>query len=244
MVPRAASSYNFAGIDSVDFSSLGVLARVNGNIASNGNIRVGVPLGLLVGVNGDARSYAGSVTKGTLAYISGSKAPLSEQLYFPAVKVPLDNNNSQIAGYLDSDGDFNALLSAVIPAGTYVVRDLNFLAGLNIRLEGPVTFYVTGNFNLAVGANLLGNPVYPPSYLKIRVANGGSVNFLANLLTPIYMDLYAPSSNVNIAVGVNHYHGRLIAKRLNVALPILGQFTIDNSLPPPDADQLHTILVE
>jgi len=238
------SDVKFAGVDSLDFSSLGVLARINGDIASNGNIRVGTPLGLLVGINGSARSYAGTVSKGGLAYITGSRSPLPEKLRFPSVQIPIHNDNEEIANYLNSSGDFSAVFTAVIPEGTYVVRDLNFLVGLNVRLEGPVTFYVKRNFNMAVGANLLGNPVYPPSHLKIRVIEGGTVNFLANLLTPVYMDMYAPKTNVNIAVGINHYHGRLIAKKLTIALPVLGRFTIDNSLGSPLEGQSCIVLVE
>lgn len=221
----ATSSNAMVGLDRVRFSSLGVLARINGDVVSNGDIDVGMPLGLLVQVDGDARSYAGTVHKGVLASITGSTAPLSKKLYYPPVTVPAVNDNSKITSYLDSSGDFNALLAANIPAGTYVVRDLNFLAGLAVNLQGPVTFYVTGDFNMAAAVNLLGNPTYDPSNFKVRVLNGGRVNFLANLLTPLHMDLYAPETDIIMAVGVNHYRGVLVGKTLTIALPVLGQFT-------------------
>jgi Flp pilus assembly protein TadG len=224
-VDTPTSPYAMAGVDRVQFSSLGVLARIHGTVVSNGDIDIGMPLGVLVGVNGDARSHAGVVRKGGLAYISGSTSPLPQKLYYPPVAVPQTNDNSRIAGYLNSAGDFGALFSANIPAGSYVVRDLNLLAGVAVNLEGPATFYVTGDFNMAATVNLLGNPNFDPSNFKVRVLNGGRVNFLAHLVSPLNMDLYAPQTDISIAVGVNHYRGVLVGKSLTIALPVLGQFT-------------------
>ncbi len=234
-VAPKASPFNFVGIDEVRFSSLGVLARIKGRVVSNGDVRIGTPLGLLVGVQGDARSYAGQVSKGTLAGISGSTQPLEDELVYPSVQIPATSNNDQIASCINAHGDFNSLLGASIPAGTYVVRDLNILAGIAVRIEGPVTFYVERNCNLAAGVNLLGNSNFDPEMFKVRVAPGGSVNFLANLLTPMNMDLYAPDSDVNIAVGVNRYYGRLVAKKLWIGLPLLGEFEEDATLGDPEA---------
>ncbi|HSH95171.1 MAG TPA: pilus assembly protein TadG-related protein, partial [Roseimicrobium sp.] len=134
-VDPATSPNAMVGLDRVRFSSLGVLARINGDVVSNGDIEIGKPLGILVRVNGDARSYAGTVSKGVLAQITGSTAPLSKKLYYPPVVLPTTNNNANISNYLDSGGDFNAVLAANIPSGTYVVRDLNFLAGIAVNLE-------------------------------------------------------------------------------------------------------------
>lgn len=232
--PRAPE-YNFVGIDEVRFSSLGVLARIKGRVVSNGDIDIGRPLGLLVGVVGDARSWNGRVRKGILAGITGSTQPLPEELVYPSVQIPSRHDNAQIAAYLDSQGDFNALLLTSIPAGTYVVRDLNLLANVIVRLEGPVTFYVTRHFNMAATVNLLGNPNFSPSMFKVRVATGGEVHFLANILSPLNMDLYAPDTEVDIAVGINRYYGRLIARRLHILLPVLGEFEEARNLDDPNA---------
>lgn len=226
--------YNFVGIDEVRFSSLGVLARIKGRVVSNGDIDIGCPLGLWVGVLGDARSWGGRIRKGMLAGITGSTKPLPDELVYPSVQVPLHNNNDRIAAYLDSQGDFNSMLITSIPSGTYVVRDLNLLANVVVRLEGPVTFYVLRHFNMGATVNLLGNAHFSPSMFKVRVAPGGKVHFLANLLSPLNMDLYAPDTEVDIAVGINRYYGRLIAKRLHILLPVLGEFEEARNLDDPN----------
>lgn len=227
------------GLDEVRFSSIGVLSQIQGDIASNGNIYVGVPLGLLVSVDGDARSHAGTTHKGTLASITGSKSALSDELVCPSVTIPMENNNDQIASYLNAAGDFSAIVSATVPSGTYVVRDLNILAGVNVNLQGPVTFYVTRNVNLAVGVNLLGTSSFAPSNFKVRVASGGSVNFLANLLTPICMDLYAPDSDILIAVTVTSFRGRLVGKTVRIAVPALSRFNMQDA--PTDGPKLTLV---
>lgn len=241
--PRAPE-YNFVGINEVYFSSLGVLARIKGRVVSNGDIHIGQPLGLLVGVLGDARSWGGRVRKGMLAGITGSTRPLPDELVYPSVQLPLRSDNDKIRPYLDSQGDFNGLTFTSIPSGTYVVRDLNLLANVMVRLEGPVTFYVTRHFNMAATVNLLGNPNFSPSMFKVRVAPGGEVHFLANLLSPLNMDLYAPDTEVDIAVGINRYYGRLIAKRLHILLPVLGEFEEARNLDDPNAGCPTVCLVQ
>jgi len=232
--PRA-SQFNLVGIDSARFAAIGALAGIKGRIVSNGEIRIGWPLGLLVAVNGDARSWLGAVRVGALSSVSGSTARLDRELFYPPVTLPSSNNNDRISAYLDSDGDCNVVLGARFPAGTYVVRDLNLLAGIAMNLDGPVTFYVRRNFNLAAHVNLLGNPNFHPRNFKVRVLDGGRVFFLADLLTPLNMDLYAPDSDVNVLVSVNRYYGRLIARNLNVRLPALSCFEectdLDDPLP-------------
>jgi hypothetical protein len=100
------------------------------------------------------------------------------------VTVPTSHRNARLGSYLSGAGDFTMLLGASVPAGTYVVRNLNLLAGVAVDVEGPVTFYVTRSVNLAAGVNLFGSTSTDAANFKVRVADGGSVNFLANLLTP------------------------------------------------------------
>jgi Flp pilus assembly protein TadG len=238
-VAAPMSNYGIVGIDHLNFSSLGVLARVNGDVASNGDINIGNPLGLLVSVTGNATSYSGYVTHGALAGIGGSQKPLSSSLNYPPVLVPGSNDNANISGFLDNNGNFDAVGIARVPSGTYVVHDLNVLADLDLDLEGPVTFYVTGSFNVAAAVNLLGNPNSSPSNFNVMVADGGSVNFLASILTPLKMNLYAPQSAINISVGVNAYTGELIGKTLDVNLPVLGSFT--EVKPTPGAQVISLV---
>jgi hypothetical protein len=236
---RELPQQGLVGLDEVRFSSIGVLAQIQGDVASNGNIYIGTPLGLLVSVDGDVQSYGGNVSKGVLAAITGSKSPLSQSLDCPSVEVPTGNNNDQIIGYLDSQGDFNALLTAQIPQGTYVVRDLNLLAGLNVNLQGPVTFYVTRNVNMAVGVNLLGNSSFDPSKFKVRVASGGNVNLIGNLITPVSMDLYAPDADILIGVTVSNFRGRIVGKKINIAVPALSRFDMRD--PPSDPRRITLV---
>ena len=232
----AQPPYNIVGIDHVVFGSLGVLAKVNGRIVSNGDVSIGYPLGLLVNVTNEARSFGGQTKIGSLASVGGSTSKLTDQLVYPSVVLPAANDNGLIASYLNSSGDFNAVVSAVIPAGKYVVRDLNILAGVAIRLDGPVTFYVTRNFNIGAAVNLLGNTSFSASNFRVRVLPGGSVFFLATILAPLNIDLYAPDSNIQILVGLSSFNGRLIGKTLDIALPLMGQFTEDQLLSAADSD--------
>lgn len=219
----------FVGIDRVRFASLGVLSAIDGNIVSNGDVNIGMPLGLLVGVHGDARSYYSSTRKGPLATITGSTARLEDRLSFASPAMPSANDNNRIFNFLNAQGDFTGLLSARVPAGTYVVHDLNILAALSMNIEGPVTFHVTGNFNIAAGVNLLGATNIDPAMFKVRVHEGGSVNFLGNILTPFAADVYAPTSDISVAVAVNQFRGRLIGKTLDINLPVAGTFIEDQS---------------
>jgi hypothetical protein len=225
--------FKIAGIDSASFSSLGVFARVNGRIVSNGDVSIGYPLGLFVGVNGDARSYAGSTRVGSMAQVTGSTARLDDALNYVSVRAPASNDNAKIAAYLDASNNFNAVGVVDIPAGVYVVRDLNLLAGLFVRLQGEVTFYVTHAFNLAVNVNLLGSTTFDAKNFKVRVVSGATVSFLGVLLSTLIIDLYAPDSDVTIAVALPGYRGRLVAKRLTIAVPAVATFEEDQTLGSP-----------
>ena len=240
MMPPKPSTYGIAGINHVSFASLGVVSAVTGNIVSNGTISIGMPLGVGVSVTGNVESYGGSVSKGTLAAIGGSTAPLSQSLYYPSVTLPTSYSNANIAQYLDSNSNFTAVALADIPAGTYVVKDLNFLAGLIVNLHGPTTFYVTGNFNMAATVNLLNLLNTDPNNLNVMVLPGGQVNFVASLLSPLSMNLYAPDTAVNITITVNHYTGCLICKTLDVNVPVLSNFTEG----PPPTSMTQTQLVQ
>ncbi|MGN6627562.1 MAG: TadG family pilus assembly protein [Tepidisphaeraceae bacterium] len=225
--------FNLVGIDHASFGSIGVLATIKGRFVSNGDVYIGMPLGILVGVQGDARSWGGTTKRGLLASISGSTANLDDQLVYPSVTLPPSNDNTKIAAYLDGSNNFTCLVAANIPAGTYVVHDLNLIAGVAVNLQGPVTFYVTHDCNIAASVNLLGSSSFSAENFKVRVQSGGHVNFLANILTPLNMDMYAPDSNINVAVGVSAYKGRLIGKTLDIMLPLLGSFTEEYNLSDP-----------
>ncbi|MGC4031923.1 MAG: Tad domain-containing protein [Tepidisphaeraceae bacterium] len=227
------SEYLFVGIQRASFGSLGVLATMKGRLVSDGTVSVGMPLGIGVGVQGEARSRSDSVKRGPLAYVTGATDTLEHGLNYPSVSLPVTNDNANISSRLDVLGNFNAIGSVTIPSGTYVVRDLNLVATLSLNLSGPVTFYVTNNCNIAAAVTLIGSNNFSAENFKIRVLPGGRVNFLANLLTPVCLDLYAPDSDIVIAVGVNAYKGRLIGKTLDIVLPTIGTFVEEVGLTAP-----------
>ena len=231
------SPYGFAGLNGVSFGSLGVAAKVTGSLVSNGDVSVGNPLGVLVDVTQNAQSFTGYVSRGPLATITGSTGALSQSLNYPSVVLPQSNNNAAIASDLDTSNNFNAVGYTTIPGGTYVVHNLNLLAGLNLQLQGPVTFYVTGAVNIAVNVNLLGSSTFTPSNFNVKVIKGGTVNFAANILAPLNMDLYAPDSDITLNVAVSQYSGTLIGKTLAVNVPAVSNFIeVVPPTPLPTAD--------
>ena len=230
---QPVSPFNLVGIDHASFGSIGVAAQVNGRFVSNGDVKIGYPLGLFVKVHGDARSWTKAPSVGALATVDGSKSLLTDQLVYPSVQIPAGNDNGSLGSNLDGLGNFVAVIATHIPGGTYVVNDLNLLAGVAIVLDGPVTFYVKGDFNFAACPNILGNMSSSASNLKIRVLPGGRVNFLAPLLGTVNMDLYAPDSNVIVGVPVSNYAGRMIGKTLDILVPAICSITEDQTLGSP-----------
>ncbi len=218
------SPYGLVGLNWVTFGSVGTLAGVTGDLVSNGPVSVGTPLGVGVTVSGNAQSFGAAVARGPAARVQGTTTPLPAALTEPPIVVPATNDNGRIAAFLNGVNDFTAAAGGTVPAGTYVVHDLNVLAGVAVNVAGPVTFYVTGAFNLAAGVDLLGSPNADPANFTVDVVRGGSVNFLANLLTPVAMVIYAPQVPITIAVGVNRFTGTIVGRSLDVMLPVLGSF--------------------
>ena len=229
------SPYGLVGIDHVSFASVGVLAHVVGDLASNGPVSVGTPLGVGVSVSGNAQSYDGSVCWGSAAHVGGTTTPLTDALAYPDVALPRTNNNAALGRNLDGSGNFTAVVGVTLPAGTYVVHDLNVLAGVAVDVAGPVTFYVTGDLNLAGSVDLLGAANTDPAMFVVNVVRGGGVHFLANLLTPVAMVIYAPDSDITITVGVTRFTGTLVGRSLDLSLPIASTFVEVKPTPKPPA---------
>jgi Flp pilus assembly protein TadG len=219
------SSYGIVGINSASFAAVGVVAKIKGNLVSNGSIYVGCPIGIDVSVSGNVQSYGGSVSVGVGPSIGGVTSSLSKSLYYPPAQTPTSNDNALISQYLNGFNDFTGVGVFNLPAGVYVVHDLNLVAGVVVNLQGPVTFYVAGSFNYAAGVNLLGSTNTDPSNFTVKILDGGTVVFLANVLTPIAMNLYAPQSDVAIAVTVTSFKGMIVGKTLTIAVPALSVFT-------------------
>lgn len=214
-------NYAFVGIDS--FAAAGLLtcdsypALHQGAIQSNSDISLNL-LGLigLTFVDGDVRPGPGqSIIKPMIGVtnITGTTAPLSKSISYPSVDTTdyiVKNDNGSLPALTYNGTDFSTVLGAEIEAGTYLVRDLNVVAGLALKVNGPVTFYVTRNVNILAAVDLASKD---PKNFKVCVANGGTVNVAAGL--NMYMDLYAPDANINIGVGGN-YWGAMVGKNVKI----------------------------
>ncbi len=232
-----ASPYGLVGLD--HFASRGILtvdsypSGNQGNIASNGDVTLNL-LGL-IGVSlidGDVKpGYGHTIKKPLLSFltnITGDTAPLVNPVYYPVVDATgfdTNNNNANLPGSAFNGTDFTAALLCDIPAGTYYVRNLTVLAGVIVRIQGPVTFYVTGDVTLAGTVLVLNNKA---SNFKVRVVGSGIVNLLANVT--MVMDLYAPESSIYVTVGVV-YWGSMIGKTVDILATSFIHY--DESLSPP-----------
>lgn len=205
-------SFKARGLLSVDgYPSVG-----NGSIASNGDVTLNL-LGLIgvTWIDGHVAT-GGSVRLPAIAALTqirdGTQA-LEEPLSLPPVSSKAAtsvNNNGQIAALIDANGSLNVVGVAVIPAGTYCVKDFNVLLGALVKFQGKVTIFVTGNVNVVGTVLVLSGD---PADLKIRVCGSGSVTLAAGIT--FAADFYAPQSDVVIAAGV-FYHGRLIGKSIDI----------------------------
>jgi len=231
------SNYGIVGID--HFAARGLLtidsypSGGQGNVASNGDITLNL-LGLIgiTYIDGDARpGQSGQINKPLISFltkVTGSTSRLSDPLYYPPVDttgLATSNNNSDLPVSAFDGQDFCAALAVDIPSGTYYVRNLTVLAGVLVRINGPVTFYVTGNVTLAGSVFVISGKA---SDFKVRVAGSGVVNLLANVT--MKMDLYAPESAVYITVGVI-YWGGLVGKTVDILATSLIHY--DESLGAP-----------
>ena len=228
------------GIAAVDrFTARGILTLRSypsggrADLASNGDITLNL-LGLIgiTYIDGDCRpGPSGRINKPLLSFltrITGSSARLSEPLYYPPVDATgfdRNNNNTDLPVSAFDGQDFTALLAVDLPAGTYYVRNLTVLAGVIVRVRGPVTFYVTGNVTLA-GSIVIDSG--RAKDFKVRVAGPGTVNLLANVA--MVMDLYAPESAVFITAGVG-YWGGLVGKTIDILATSFIHY--DETLGPP-----------
>lgn len=189
-------------------------ARDHGTIASNGDIQlVGT-----VDINGNA--HAGPDVEDTLSVnsnsdISGWRAPLEQDMVFSPASLPASHNNSAIALYMNSSGDFiqNGKTTMTVPGGTYVVRDLDLRANQTINVTGQVTIYVTGSVDMT-GSIRVNQGL--PSNLRIYVVGSGSVELGGG--SQLYSHIYAPQSDVTIHGTSNTFglFGSVISNNLTI----------------------------
>ena len=197
-----------------------------GNVASNGDIT----LTNGATINGNARSYGGTVSGGT---ISGSTSPLAMPLSFPPGDAGIyatTNDNNLIPNWAKLG---NRLIlgknqSLTAPGGNYYFRDVTTSTGSSLTFLGPTTIYCWGTFKMtsqtATASSL-------PKNLKIVMCTGptgqtpGSLTISAG--AALYADIYAPQSAVSIG-GKGDIYGSVLG--LTVEMSGSGEIHYDLSL--------------
>lgn len=207
-----------------------------GHLCSNGPIEVQNAL-----VNGDAtpgQGYAVSITGGG-GKVTGSVRPHFNPVEAPAVDASAAskfNNNENIPPqFLDNSGNLKVSTrdTLELPGGTYYI-DANFSINGEMRLLGPVVFYVTGRVNIS-GKGLI-NESLNPSDLTLNVV-GDNVNISGS--ADFYGVIYAPNSTVKIS-GQAEYFGAALGKHLH--LETNGGIHFDESLRPFNEEFERTVL--
>lgn len=236
--PPTADPYGIVGVRSFKAQGLFLTDSFpvsnHGDVVSDGDIKLNL-LGLigLTRIAGDARpgvsrSINGPLIKGT-TIITGSTTSLDKSLYYPAVPADtgtVDNDNALLPSAQFDGTDLGVLIGAHLPGGTYRVRNLNVLAGVILTLDGPATFYVTGNVTMAGSILVQGSKA---ANFRVRVIGTGSVVLAANLA--LFLDLYAPESPVTVLAGLG-YFGRLVGRDVDVIGTSLVWY--DQTLGPPE----------
>ncbi len=207
-----------------------------GHLCSNGPIDVQNGT-----VNGNAlpgEGYSVTMNQGS---VTGSITPRTTPLIIPPVDfgdVATNNDNANLpvppyvpaeTGFKHSTGDL------YLPSGTYYFTYFSITGG-SIRITGPVTIYVRGNFLISASAFV--NETGIPANLKIFVEGnevkiGGSSDF--------YGVIYAPSANIQLK-GSSTFYGAAVGKTLK--FNNTGGVHADESLSLLDEIPSHPILVQ
>jgi len=109
-------------------------------------------------------------------------------------------------------GNFNGPTGGdqTLPAGRYHAQTFNVPSGQTVRFSGPVELYVNGSFNIGGAVTTNSNN---PSNLKVFATSGSGID-IGSGATPLYAEVYAPSSPMNL--NNRTFYGSIIAKGINV----------------------------
>lgn len=195
-------------------------ARDNGNLASDGPIRLGRPV-----INGDAQPGRGfETTVQGDALVTGTVSPRLRPLHLPGVspglaaeindnkimpKIPRGNGLSRP---IDAGGSFRlgGNITYDLPPGLYYFNDLSLFEGATVNITGPTTIYLTGNLEIEGGFLL--NTLNSAGNLRILMA-GWNTTASVTLDADLYAVLYAPHSSVQIQ-GSAQFFGAIVGRTL------------------------------
>jgi Flp pilus assembly protein TadG len=184
-------------------------ATSNGDVQSNGAIT-------LAGGNtiyGDASPGPGFAATGGV--VTGSRAPLTSTVSYPAASAgtySTNNSNANVASHI-SNGDFNlsGSNSATMPAGVYYFNDFTMSGSSTVTVTGPTTIYVTGTTSISGSVvNISGTP----SNLQFIVIGSHSVTLSGS--SAFIWELYAPQSPVTLS-GSAQIFGSVIGGSIRIS---------------------------
>ncbi|MGE0823577.1 MAG: hypothetical protein AB7G75_19015 [Candidatus Binatia bacterium] len=191
----------------------GTNVGAEGNVRSNGNITLG---GANSGIHGNAT--AGGIVDIGNGAITGTTTNNAPPLTFPPVLPcgPPYSSGSNLhlpAGdsYNSATGELkgNSGATIVLANGTYCFSRMTLGAGTSIRVNGPVTIYLTGKSDMSAGS--VQNTTRLASNLRLYSSGAGSseeISLSGNSVA--YMAVYAPTAGVQLTGG-SDFFGAIIA---------------------------------
>jgi hypothetical protein len=220
----------------VNGSGSNLYAGSEGDVGSNAN----VTMDSNIGVYGDAHpGPAGTVSGSGLGNITGSIAPMPAVIDLPDIVVPTiaSSGNLTVSGPFSlASGDYhydslvvenNKTLVVNGPA-TIVVGDFKLKSGSDLLIDatnGPVEFYVLGDFILNSNTNIASTTQDPLSasfnLLSDNILDPGvDVLFAADIVdfdsnSRMFGTIYAPSAEIKIDSNFELF-GSLVARRVGL----------------------------
>jgi Flp pilus assembly protein TadG len=209
------SYIKMSGGTNTSYSSASSGGTGEAKIASNGDLTLGG------GATIDGNAYAGvgqSVNTGGGAAVTGSKLNLTSTMSYPnasAGQYATTNSNSNIpAMFLNASGNFSMGGSSTLtlPAGNYCVNNFKLSGGAVLSFSGPVTFYVTGTFDVGGGSSINTYNNIPDNFqVKICSTSGVTLSNGAQL----YCALYCPQSALKMS-GATKIVGGIVAASIDM----------------------------
>jgi Flp pilus assembly protein TadG len=162
---------------------------------STNTVGGGVMGGTNAGVNINSSTFSGTLYKQSSQSISNngstitSTASLSSPYSFTAPTTPSTGVTNM--------GNYNGppLWSQTLPGGKYYFDSFNVPLGKTLTFSGPAELYINGSCSISGNINTYGNL---PTNTKIRMVSGSGVD-IGMGATPLYLDVYAPNSPLNVS---------------------------------------------
>lgn len=229
--------------DSTDGAYSAGTAQQNGDVCSNGDIRVqgsadiyGDVLGNTVTEIGGALTISGIVEE-TVDTIDAPPVDFGDvATNNDNATIPLTDNGSAAFNPAEKKLRIPAGDNLTLAAGTYYFTSIVFNAPSTLTLTGPVVFYLAGNFDASSSGIL--NTTQNPADLTIY-STGTTINMSGGV--SFYGSIYAPNATISLS-GNTDYYGALVGGTVDFK----GNFSfhVDESLQLVDTLKGPVILVK